>query len=73
MRLVNLRKNETVRIGDTWVTFLRRRDNKGFELGVKAPPFKPIYREEVHAVLKKEKECLLQQASENNHDRCKKG
>lgn len=67
MMIVNLRKNETLRIGDTWVTFIRRRDSKGFELGVKAPPSKPIYREEVYAVLKKEKECLLQQESENNN------
>lgn len=73
MRLVSLKKNETVRIGDTWVTFIRRRDSKGFELGVKAPPSKPIYREEVYTVLKKEKECLLQQESENNNNFCKKG
>lgn len=67
MKIVNVKKNETVRIGDAWVTFIRKRDNEGFELGVKTSLIKPIYREEVYAVLKKEKGCFLQQESENKN------
>lgn len=68
MMIVNLKKNETVRMGDTWVTFICRREFKGFELGVKAPPSKSVHREEIYTILKKEKERLSKEELENNQN-----
>jgi sRNA-binding carbon storage regulator CsrA len=54
VKIVTLKRSETVRIGDTLVTFRRKRGEKGFELDINAPPLKPVYREEVYAFLKKD-------------------
>ena len=59
MLIMNLRKNETIKIGDTKVTFLRKCGSRGFELGIKAPSSKSIHREEFFLVLKKERERFL--------------
>ena len=64
MKIVTLKRNETVCIGDTLVTFRRKRGDKGFELDIKAPPQKPVYREEVYVFLKKEEARCFKQNTE---------
>jgi sRNA-binding carbon storage regulator CsrA len=54
MLVINLKKNEVLRIGDSAVMYRRDRGLKGIELGVDAPPAKSIHREEYFVVLQKE-------------------
>jgi sRNA-binding carbon storage regulator CsrA len=64
MKIVTLRKNEAVCIGDTLITFRRKRGDKGFEFDINAPQQKPVYREEVNVFLKKEEARRFKQNAE---------
>jgi len=66
MKIINLKKKQTVKIGDTYVTFLRKAGAKGFELGIEAPPLKLIHREEYFVVVKKDRERLLKRSDKND-------
>lgn len=68
MKIITLKKNETVNIGDTTVTFMRKSGAKGFELGVNAPQSKSIHREEFFALFKKELERRLNRCDKSDDE-----